>query len=50
MLLPTFQHMIDSFKIGEFVNDKNNYVDTADESKSITNTNNNQYAIKNIRK
>jgi hypothetical protein len=42
MLLPTFQHMIDSFKIGEFVN---NNTDT--ESSPATNTNN-QDAIKTI--
>ena len=36
LLLPTFQHMISSFKIGEFVND----FDTKDESRPIINTNN----------
>ena len=39
--------MIDSFKIGEFVN--NNNIDT-DESRSVTNTNNNQDAIKKYSK
>lgn len=54
LLLPTFQHMIDSFKIGEVVNDNNNNIADTDESRSVTNTNNNdnnnQDAIKNIRK
>ena len=45
LLLPTFQRMIDSFKIGDVVN--NNIVET-DESRSVINTNNNQDAINKI--
>ena len=45
LLLPSFQHMIDSFKIGDVVN--NNIVET-DESSFVTNTNNNQDVIKKI--
>ena len=50
LLLPTFQHMIDSFKIGEVVNDNNNNIADTEESRSVTNTNtnNNQDAIKKI--
>ena len=47
ILLPTFQHMPDSFKIGEFVNNDN--IDTG-ESRSVTNTNNNEDAIKKYSK
>ena len=47
LLLPTFQRMIDSFKIGDVVNDHNNIATTADESRSSTNTNN-ENAIKKI--
>ena len=43
--MPTFQRMIDSFKIGDVVN--NNIVKT-DESRSVINTNNNQDAINKI--
>lgn len=42
--MPTFQYMIDSFKIGDIVNDN---MDTIDESRSVINTNNND-AIKKI--
>ena len=45
LLLPTFQRMIDSFKIGDVVN--NNIVET-DESSFVTTTNNNQDVIKKI--
>lgn len=54
LLLPTFQHTIDSFKIGEVVNDNNNNIADTDESRSVTNTNNNnnnnQDAIKKYSK
>jgi hypothetical protein len=46
LLLPSFQHMINSFKIGDVVN--NNNIDTTDESRSVINTNNNEDTIKKI--
>ena len=45
LLLPTFQRMIDSFKIGDVVNNDN--IDTTDEFSSVINTNN-QDAINKI--
>jgi hypothetical protein len=39
--------MIDSFKIGDIVNDN---MDTLDESRSVINTNNNEDAIKKYSK
>lgn len=45
--MPTFQYMIDSFKIGDIVNDN---MDTIDESRSVINTNNNEDAIKKYSK
>jgi hypothetical protein len=48
MLLPTFQHMIDSFKIRDVVNNNDTNISEADESRSVTNINNNQDTLKKI--